>query len=552
MNLLGILVRASRGVAVLSILGGVVSSVSGVGLIALIHTALGVGPHPGRGLAWGFLGLCVLSVLTQIVTQVAMVRLAQESMANLCTHLCHKLLAVPLRRFEELDPSGLLAVLTEDVVLVANALGGIPLICIHLPIVLVCFAYIGWLSPPVLICGLVFATLAILSHQLLSIRAMRQLRLARAVQDVLVANFRTLIDGFRELKVHRPRREAFLTGSLRPAAETVRDRLIAGSTIFVVADSWSRLAFFGFIGFLLFVMPTFHDLDRRTLSGAVLVILYVMSPLNVILTWIPILGRAHVSLQKVEALGLALRDRPSEEPSAPAAASAARAIQSSLELSGVRYAYRHAQGRDGFALGPIDLTLRPNEITFLVGGNGSGKTTLIKLLAGLYSPEAGTIRLDGRPVTPEVLDDYRQLFSVVFADGHLFPDLLGLGAPDLGARAEAGLARLELDGLVRVEAGAFSTTELSQGQRKRLALLTAFLEGRPILVLDEWASHQDPQFKRVFYLELLPELKAGGKTLVVISHDEDFFHVADRVIRLDAGQLQHPDGRYNVLQDNCL
>jgi putative ATP-binding cassette transporter len=176
----------------------------------------------------------------------------------------------------------------------------------------------------------------------------------------------------------------------------------------------------------------------------------------------------------------------------------------------------------------------------------------VKLITGLYAPDAGMVRLDGRPVGPEQQDEYRQLFSVVFADGHLFQALLGLESHDLDARAQRGLARVELDGLVRVEDGAFSTTELSQGQRKRLALLTACLEDRPILVLDEWASHQDPRFKRVFYLELLPELKARGKTLVVISHDEDFFHVADRIVRLDAGQLQPLDGSYKVLQDNCL
>jgi putative pyoverdin transport system ATP-binding/permease protein len=550
MNLLFFLLRASKGVVALSILAGVVSGVSGVGLIALINTALGDDALSHRELAWGFLALCLVAALTRVLTQTAMVRLAQGSVANLCTHLCRKILAISLRQFEQLDPSGLVAVLTEDIVIVANALVGIPLICINLPIVLVCLAYVGWLSLPVLISGLLFAAPGIFGDKALIAAGVRQLTRARAEQDTLVGHFRALIDGFRELKIHRPRREAFLTVALRSSAETVRDRSIGGLTWFAVANGWGQFAFFGFIGFLLFVLPEFHHLRRQTLSGAVLVVLYIMSPLDVILTWIPILGRARVSLLKIEALGLSLQGRDTERP--PAAASGTRAFRSSLELSGVTYAYQDGDGRQGFHLGPIDLSLRPEETVFLVGGNGSGKTTLIKLIAGLYAPVAGTVRLDGRPVAPEDLDDFRQLFSVVFADGHLFQTLLGLESADLDEQASDGLARLELDGLVRVEAGAFSTTELSQGQRKRLALLTALLEGRPIVVLDEWASHQDPQFKRVFYLEILPELKARGKTLVVISHDEDYFHVADRIVRLDAGQLQPLDGSYNVLRDNCF
>jgi putative ATP-binding cassette transporter len=166
----------------------------------------------------------------------------------------------------------------------------------------------------------------------------------------------------------------------------------------------------------------------------------------------------------------------------------------------------------------------------------------VKLLAGLYTPGAGTIRLDGRPVTPEAEEAYRQLFSVVFVDGHLFPTLLGLDRPGLDDEAGALASRFGLAERVRIVAGAFSTIDLSQGQKKRLALLTAWLEDRPIVVLDEWAANQDAAFKRFFYDELLPHWRRRGKTLVVITHDEDYFRVADRVIRLDGGRLRDGDG----------
>jgi putative ATP-binding cassette transporter len=212
-----------------------------------------------------------------------------------------------------------------------------------------------------------------------------------------------------------------------------------------------------------------------------------------------------------------------------------------LELAGVTHAYR-GEGEDGFLLGPIDLRLRRGELVFLVGGNGSGKTTLAKLLVGLYAPAAGEVRLNGRPVGDPQGEYYRQLFSATFADGHLFDRLLGLELAQVDAQAEGYLALLGLGHQVRAEGGRLSTIELSQGQRKRLALLTAYLEDRPVYVFDEWAADQDPRFKEVFYTRLLPELKGRGKAVLVISHDDRYFHVADRVVRLDSGTIQEKRG----------
>ena len=200
----------------------------------------------------------------------------------------------------------------------------------------------------------------------------------------------------------------------------------------------------------------------------------------------------------------------------------------------------HREGRDlDFTLGPVDLELEPGEVVFLVGGNGSGKTTLAKLLVGLYRPDGGEIRLDGRPVGAEELDDYRQLFSVVFADFYLFDRLLGLEAPDLDERARRYLEELQIDHKVEVEGGELSTLELSQGQRKRLALLTAYLEDRPVYLFDEWAADQDPTFKEVFYGEVLPDLARRGKGVVAISHDDRYYRLGDRVVKLEDGRVVH-------------
>jgi putative ATP-binding cassette transporter len=256
------------------------------------------------------------------------------------------------------------------------------------------------------------------------------------------------------------------------------------------------------------------------------------------------LTQANIAVRKVESLGISLledaepMDAPSELPTT---------AWRRLELRDVAITYRHDDEAHLFRLGPLDLAFEPGELVFIVGGNGSGKTTLAKLLLGLYEPEQGEILLNGERVTPAGLDRYREHFSVVFSDYFLFEMLLGLQSPALEADANRYLAQLQLKHKVRVAGGKLSTTDLSSGQRKRLALLTAYLEDRPIYLFDEWAADQDPEFKKVFYDQLLPELKARGKTILVISHDDRYYRVGDRIVKLDYGQVEY-DQRVNETQ----
>jgi putative ATP-binding cassette transporter len=149
--------------------------------------------------------------------------------------------------------------------------------------------------------------------------------------------------------------------------------------------------------------------------------------------------------------------------------------------------------------------------------------------------------VDDTPVDEHNREAYRQLFSAVFTDFFVFDSLLGLPPEDRAAKAQRYLARLQLDHKVSIVGDTFSTTSLSQGQRKRLALLAAYLEDRSFYVFDEWAADQDPLFKQFFYEELLAELKARGKAVMVISHDDRYFHAADRLIRLDYGQIRQEE-----------
>jgi putative ATP-binding cassette transporter len=312
--------------------------------------------------------------------------------------------------------------------------------------------------------------------------------------------------------------------------------MVRGMSSFAFADGWSQLAFFGFIGVVLFAIPSFEPISQSIRVAAVLVVLYLMGPLDIILTWIPVLGRARASLSKVQALIPSL-ERQGDEADDRRFSRRRLALRSSVKLEGVTFSYCDGRDDTSFMLGPVDLTLRPGEVVILAGGNGSGKTTLVELISGLSKPDSGVVRLDGRMLEDQDRDAYRQLFSVVFADGHLFPDFLGLRGDSIESRACYGLERLGLAGRVSVRGSSFSTLDLSQGQRRRLALLGALLEDRPISIFDEWAANQDPSFKHMFYHTLLPELRAAGKALLIISHDENHFDIADRVLRLQDGRL---------------
>lgn len=536
-KLLAFLLRSSRNSFLLAVFFGIAAGVGGVCLLALIRAALREDGLARGTLCLAFVVLCLATVAARVLAQLSMVRLAQGSVAELVRHLCERILALPLRTMEDHEAGRLTAVLTEDVVVLTNALSGIPSLFINVTVFFGCFVYLGVISPTLLACTAAFAGPAIVSHEYLIGRGRRRMAKARLEQEGLVGHFRAMVEGFKDLKLHRERREAFLAESISAATARVQTENVAGLSLFAFVSGWGQLLFLGYLGFIVFGLPAIVELPRDDIAAAALTVVYAMSPLDSLLNWLPILMRAGASMRRIEELGLDLANgpavetglNPSDDPGV---------LRNSLVLRDITYVYAPGEdGGEGFSLGPVNLTVRRGELLFLVGGNGSGKTTLVKLLTGLYAPASGMITYDGNVLSGNSIEEFQRLFTVVFADGFLFPSLLGLDAPDLDERAEVLLDELGLEGLVTVNGGEFSTTRLSQGQQKRLALLVACLEERPVLVLDEWASYQDPRFKRAFYRDILPGLKAMGKTLIVISHDEEYFALADRVVHLSAGML---------------
>lgn len=525
--------RFSRVALIMVVLAGIGSGAASAAFIAVINSVLSSSEFRPPLLMWSFIGLCVALPLLRFTSNFLLLRFSNQAILELRMHLSQRILSAPLRKLEEIGAPRLLAFITEDVGTIVTAIAVTPLLLMQLTVVLGCLIYLGWLSPSLLLVVVVAVVLGVLTYRLPIRVAQRYHRLRREDWDALFSHFRGLTQGAKELKIHRGRREAFVKEKLRASSESLMRHSIIGTSIHDATNSWGQGMFFGLIGLILFYFPEVQGLDRGVLTGYALAILYMVTPLDVIMQQLPALGRGAVAINKLETLGVSLAPEPKVAEQVEN-----RQEWRSLELANVTHSYYREGENETFTLGPINLAFRPGELVFLVGGNGSGKTTLAKLIIGLYQPEEGEIRLDGVAVDESTVEEYRSLFSVVFTDFYLFESLLGLKSAELDGQAKHYLSQLQLDHKVKVVDGVLSTVDLSQGQRKRLALMTAYLEDRPIFLFDEWAADQDPFFKEIFYHQLLPELKERGKTVFVISHDDRYYSVADRIIKLGYGTVE--------------
>jgi putative ATP-binding cassette transporter len=538
-KLLSYLLRMSRSInlsvsaIVVALVTGLISGLGLTGLLAIISNVIA-----GKTNSWfvyAFIALCLIVPTSRLISQSLFNIITTRAVFETRLQSCRRILAAPLRRMEEIGPHRLLATLTDDIATLSTALTQIPLLCLHLGVVVACLVYMGWLSWRVLLIVLGIMILGSLSYGYSMGHARRYFGMLREETDSLFSHFRSLIFGAKELKLHGRRREIFVSSALIPTGDRIRRFTAIGNNIFTATAVWGNLLFFIALGIIIFVFRGAAFANARVVSGYTLSLLYILSPLEVIFQILPNLSRAAAAINKLERIGIDLASRAAETSEADPGHALG---WQNLEIKDVQYTYSGEASSESFGIGPLCLTFRSGRIIFITGGNGSGKSTFAKILTGLYVPDAGGLLLDGKPITSENRESYRQMFATVFADFYLFENLIGLEGANLDAAASDYLVRLELDKKVKVEDGKISTLDLSQGQRKRLALLTAYMEQRPIYFFDEWAADQDPHFKAVFYFELLPELKARGKTVFVISHDDQYYGLADQLIKMKDGQVE--------------
>ncbi|HYP85688.1 cyclic peptide export ABC transporter [Variovorax sp.] len=558
------LLRPYWGWLVFSALAGVAAGAATVALLAQINAALQATEYHGASLLGAVVGLCLLTLVARAASLISSNWIGQRLVAQVRRTLASKILAAPVDALERFRTHRLMPVLVNDVDTISGTVFSLSALAVAVVVASGCLLYLAWLSLPMF--GLLMLALAAgtLVQQIAQRRSMVWHQRARAAEERLHKAYRGMSEGAKELRLHRPRRLRLYEQEVVGATEQIARVNTQATNIFVTGNAFGVASYFLIIAVLL-AWSQNNALEPGTLGGFVLVLLYLKGPLDQIASILPALGRTRIALERIADLSERFATPETAAQGTDQPASAPPHLHDCIELRDVHYVYEAAQpdpdaldvdiasndedenddnedvGRQRFEVGPLNLRIDKGSIVFIVGDNGSGKTTLVKLLLGLYAPHRGQVLLDGQAVTPRTRDDYRQLFGTVFSDFYLFEELMGSAAdgPLSSRSAQAYLERLQIGHKVSVRNGAFSSIDLSTGQRKRLALTHAYVEGRSVLVFDEWAADQDPAFRRLFYRELLPELRALGHTLVVISHDERYFDVADQLVRISEGRIVH-------------
>jgi putative pyoverdin transport system ATP-binding/permease protein len=531
------IVQRSRSMAWLMVCAGIMSGLLSAGVLALINHVL---HHPSDHsllVMAGFVALVAGKILSNLGSQLLLVRFSQDTILEISLSLCAKIVRAPLRGLERRGAANILVTLTDDVSWVTWAIQCFPQLIMNAAVVLGCGFYLAWLSWGTFLGVVGVTVLGALGYRWLHTSAFSVIYAAREARADLFRHFRSLTDGLKELLMHRARREEFVNQEVRRAAESYRQTNLEATRRHALSETWTQVSFYSLIGFIIFLFPSVVTASPEALTGYVVAVLYMMGPIWGIIGALPTIERGQVALENIERLGVSL-DIGHEEFQTSEIAGPEAGPSPIVKWNDVMFSYGEEQGVETpFTLGPISLELHPGEMVFVIGGNGSGKSTFVKVLAGLYQPQQGDVTLAGTIITDANREWYREHFSVVFSDFHLFNKLLGQSDSQTERFASQYLRLLHMDQKVNVQERAFSTLDLSQGQRKRLALVTAYLEDRPIYIFDEWAADQDPQYKEIFYKTLLPDLRERGKLVIVITHDDRYFHLGNQVIKLEDGKM---------------
>ncbi len=448
------------------------------------------------------------------------------------TALVESVRRAELADYERIAEGDLLGPIWKEIQAVSQAAGYLTAAGQSAVLLAFCCVYIAWLSPLALALVLGTVAVGIAAYLGRARRMVAHMRAVLAAENRLHGLLIDLLHGFRELKLS-PRRGNALASELEATSREIRDGRKTYENTMSRGFTSSQLTFYFITASIVFVLPSLSSTLPEVVVKVTAATLFMTSPIGFLGSAIPVFISVRASLENIRALEVRLRDLEAHATDVEGRDDFGR-----IDLEDLTFTHRDAQGDALFRLGPLNLTLAKGEVVFVTGGNGSGKSTFVHLLCGLRKPEHGTVRLDGVPVERGGWLSYRTLFSVIFSDMHLFRRLYGLDEATLDpTRVAELLDLLELGDKVGVEDGAFTTVDLSAGQRKRVAMVAGILERRPILVLDEWAADQDPHFRRKFYEIILPWLRGQGFTIVAVTHDDRYFHHADRRIHLREGRV---------------
>ncbi len=510
-----------------------VAVTSFVGLVSAAVQGAAAGRISGRLLLM-FAITVVLFHVTHTFTLVTASQDTERLIHKLRVRLFDLVRRTDLVTIERIGHTSLQGVLTQDTQVLAQLL---PMLVVGFQqsvMLLFLVVYLAWLSP--LACVLAFGLAGlVVAVRFRRVKALRMfMQSAAAAEGRVFDGLTDLLQGFKEVRMSAPRADG-VTGALAEASNQSRttNSLLKAQWgwNFAVVESMLYLL----VGLMVFVVPLFVTGYHEVILPATIAVLFISGCVSTVSFVVPLATQAELALENIETMQEQLG--AAAEAAACEATATLEKAPSSLALNDASLSYRDREGCPLFTVGPITAEFHAGQITLITGGNGSGKSTLLRLLTGLIPLDAGSLLANGMPLATDQMQDYRDRISAIFSDYHLSRRLYCIGDPD-PARIRTLLERLDMHHKVTVHDGAFSTIDLSTGQRKRLAFVVAEIEDKPVIVLDEWAADQDPHFRRIFYEELLPDLKARGKIVICVTHDDRWFHLADRIYRMNEGRIE--------------
>ena len=542
------------------ILLNLVNAAVSVGIIAYINQTF-INQSELTTSSWSSLGqfalLVLLLLVTTFVSQYALTRLGHKFVYELRTKLVKQIIDTTVPQIDHLGSARLLASLSSDIQSITVAFVRMPELVQGVILSVGVGLYLGWLSLPLLLIVMFWIAMTIWISTLLVKHVYTHLTKLREINDVLYQDYQSIIEGRKELALNQHRAEKLYTDDFLAHAKSYEKTVTKSDTFHLSAVNWSNIMMFASIG-VIFAISNYLGISMGIATTFSLTILFMQSPLLHAVGAYPTLQTAQVALDKIQSLELAeyqplfRTDNTSQHwqtisltdvsyrynVSNNNVSNASNSSVSNSNDTDAQTLIAKDSDHSGNILKDVNLMLQRGDVVFLIGANGSGKSTLAKIITGIFTPTTGAVTIDKQPVDSQNNADYRQLYSAIFSDQHIFKQLIGRqGQQPDEALVKAWLHKLNLQDKISVADNQLSTDKLSQGQRKRLAMLIAVAEQKDILLLDEWAADQDPAFRRVFYQILIPELKELGKTLFIISHDDGYFEHADRLLLMKEGRL---------------
>jgi len=483
-----------------------------------------------------FAAIILFFVLSRRFLAISTIRFSQRIFWKLRTDIIHLVLKANYEQFKG-KQNLVSAALIRDVNALTNASLNIIQFSTSVIMIIACFIYMALLSVPLFFITLFVVIAGISVYYWNMNKNQRFFRIGRDLDDNFIGSFNSLLSGFKEIQLDPRKGDEIYEKEIKVvSANSIRNSQKA-YVGFLNNQMTGQVLFYCLIAFLLLFLKFWINLDTQIVVNFLFILLFLLGAVETTMVILPGLIQAKVSAERLTELRQELSNN--EFSDYRWVGDLATNGFETIRVDKVKYRYpeEEGSGEEGFSIGPISLEINKGDVVFIYGGNGSGKTTFILTLLGLLKPSEGTIYLKDMPLDDSNYKAFRLLFGVVFSDFYLFNKLYGIGQVNK-ARADQLIELFELDGLVTFEGNAFSTGDMSTGQRKRLALIGTLLENKPILVLDEWAADQDPHFRRKFYNEIIPILKNDGYTLICITHDDKYYHCADRLYKMDYGRVK--------------